>query len=163
MSALQTNPPIAESELAERQFSNQSLTHSLAALIDLRQQVKQSHWNITGSNFIGLHLLFDKFAEELDEIIDAAAERQRALGADVLGSIQQTHKLTPLIEFPEGLTCSNEVLNHLIANYRITATDVLAAIDPMTRDGDIGTADLFTDCIRLLDQHLYLMASHLPR
>lgn len=163
MSALQANPPIAESELSERQFSNHSLTHSLAALIDLKQQVKQSHWNITGSNFIGLHLLFDKFAEELDEIVDKVAERQRALGADVLGTIQHTQRLTSLNEYPDGLTCSNDVLNHLIANYRIVATDVLAAIDPMTSDGDIGTADLFTECVRLLDQHLYLMASHLPR
>ena len=125
--------------------------------------MKQSHWNITGSNFIGLHLLFDKFADELDEIIDQAAERQRALGAEVLGTIQQAQKRTSLAEFPEGLTCSNDVLQHLIANYRIAATDVLAAIDPMTSDGDLGTADLFTECVRLLDQHLYLMVSHMPR
>ena len=161
MATSQLEPPISQAELPERHFSGQTLTKVVAALIDLRQQVKQSHWNVTGPAFIGLHLLFDKLASELSDSADGAAERQRALGFPVRGSIQQTARLTSLPDYPEGLTKSVDVLNHLIGVYRTVATDINAVIETITNDGDFGTADLLTDCLRLLDQHLYLLKSHL--
>ena len=161
MTTLQLDPPVSQEELPERHFSGQTLTKVVSALIDLRQQVKQSHWNVTGTNFIGLHLLFDKLADELNESADTAAERQRALGFPVRGSIQQTARLSPLPDFPEDLTKSADVLAHLIMAYRTVAGEANAVIETITNDGDFGTADLLTECVRLLDQHLYFLKSHL--
>lgn len=161
MQTLTSPPPVVDEDQSKPHFSDQILTKTVAGLIDLRQQIKQSHWNVTGSNFIGLHLLFDKLADELNESADMAAERQRALGFPVRGSLQQTARLTPLPEYPEELTKSDDVLVHLITAYRALATNVNVVIQAVTNDGDFGTADLLTDCVRQLDQHLFLLKSHL--
>jgi len=51
------------------------LNRSLADLLDLGLQAKQAHWNVKGPHFIGLHELFDKVAEELEDFTDGIAER----------------------------------------------------------------------------------------
>src|SRR5947208_14166538 len=64
------------------------LNRSLADLLDLGLQAKQAHWNVKGPHFIGLHELFDKVAEELEELTDNMAERAVELGGVALGTIQ---------------------------------------------------------------------------
>ena len=54
------------------------LNQQLADALDLGLQAKQAHWNVKGPHFIGLHELFDKVAEELEEFIDEIAERAPA-------------------------------------------------------------------------------------
>ncbi|MCI0534215.1 MAG: hypothetical protein L0Z50_03200 [Verrucomicrobiales bacterium] len=56
------------------------LNQQLADLLDLGMQAKQAHWNLKGPHFIGLHELFDKVAEELEEFADDMAERAVELG-----------------------------------------------------------------------------------
>lgn len=51
------------------------LNQQLADAVDLGLQAKQAHWNVKGPHFIGLHELFDKVAEELEEFTDGIAER----------------------------------------------------------------------------------------
>ena len=46
------------------------LNLEFADVLDLGRQVKQAHWNVKGPHFIGLHELFDKVAEELEELTD---------------------------------------------------------------------------------------------
>lgn len=56
------------------------LNQSLATSIDLKTQIKQAHWNVKGSDFYSLHLLFDEIATEVEEFIDLIAERITTLG-----------------------------------------------------------------------------------
>src|SRR5882724_11910953 len=56
------------------------LNQQLADVLDLDLQAKQAHWNVKGPHFIGLHELFDKVAEELEEFTDGIAERAVELG-----------------------------------------------------------------------------------
>jgi len=51
------------------------LNQQLADVLDLGLQIKQAHWNVKGPHFIGLHELFDKVADELQEFTDEIAER----------------------------------------------------------------------------------------
>src|SRR5947208_11994612 len=64
------------------------LNQQLADVLDLGLQAKQAHWNVKGPHFIGLHELFDKIAEELEEFTDEIAERAVELGGVALGTIQ---------------------------------------------------------------------------
>src|SRR5262245_36952463 len=43
------------------------LNARLADCIDLQTQTKQAHWNVKGPHFIGLHELFDKINEEVED------------------------------------------------------------------------------------------------
>ncbi|HMD54594.1 MAG TPA: DNA starvation/stationary phase protection protein Dps [Phycisphaerae bacterium] len=76
------------------------LNQQLADAIDLGLQTKQAHWNVKGPNFIGLHELFDKAAEELEEFTDDIAERAVELGGFALGTIQAISKNSRLTAYP---------------------------------------------------------------
>jgi starvation-inducible DNA-binding protein len=43
-------------------------------------KTRNAHWNIEGSDFHSMHKFFQGQYEQLDEIIDDAAERIRVLG-----------------------------------------------------------------------------------
>src|SRR5881409_3394897 len=62
------------------------LNARLADTFDLYSQLKQAHWNVKGSDFIQLHLLYDEIAESVIEYVDTIAERATALGGLALGT-----------------------------------------------------------------------------
>ena len=64
------------------------LQDRLADSIDLQTQAKQAHWNVKGPNFIALHELFDKIAEESEEYPDLIAERIVQFGGVAEGTVQ---------------------------------------------------------------------------
>src|SRR5579885_2041657 len=76
------------------------LNQQLADVLDLGLQAKQAHWNVKGPHFIGLHELFDKVADELEEFTDEIAERAVELGGIALGTLQVTAKTSRLPVYP---------------------------------------------------------------
>jgi DNA-binding ferritin-like protein len=62
------------------------LNQQLADALHLGLQAKQAHWNVKGPHFIGLHELFDKVAEQLEEFTDDIAERAVELGGVAHGT-----------------------------------------------------------------------------
>src|SRR5207247_5241037 len=80
------------------------LNQHLADVLDLGLQAKQAHWNVKGPHFIGLHELFDKVAEELEEFTDDIAERAVELSGVALGTIQIVSKKSRLSSYPLNLT-----------------------------------------------------------
>src|SRR5678816_405353 len=76
------------------------LNQQLADVLDLGLQAKQAHWNVKGPHFIGLHELFDKVAEELEEYTDEIAERAVEMGGVAFGTIQVVSKSSRLKPYP---------------------------------------------------------------
>ena len=76
------------------------LNQQLADALDLGLQAKQAHWNVKRPHFIGLHELFDKVAEDLQESIDNIAERAVQLGGIALGTIQVVSKNSRQSAYP---------------------------------------------------------------
>src|SRR5258706_15973047 len=76
------------------------LNQELADVLDLKLQAKQAHWNVKGPHFIGLHELFDKVAEQLEEFTDDIAERAVELGGVALGTVQVVSKNSRLPAYP---------------------------------------------------------------
>src|SRR5215831_5687526 len=62
--------------LSERvcQVSVERLNQILADTMTLRDLYKKHHWQVSGSTFYQLHLLFDKHYDEQTEMIDLIAE-----------------------------------------------------------------------------------------
>src|SRR5579872_701249 len=56
------------------------LNQILADTMTLRDLYKKHHWQVSGSTFYQLHLLFDKHYDEQVEMVDQIAERIQALG-----------------------------------------------------------------------------------
>src|SRR5213082_4020039 len=58
----------------------EQLNQLLADSMTLRDLYKKSHWQVAGSTFYQLHLLYDKHFDEQVGIVDAIAERIQLLG-----------------------------------------------------------------------------------
>jgi starvation-inducible DNA-binding protein len=87
-----------------RQQSIDVLNTILATMTDLYSQLKTAHWNIKGSLFWQLHILFDQIADAVYEPIDAIAERITALGGMANGTITMAVKATKLVDFTDDAT-----------------------------------------------------------
>ena len=137
------------------------LNQQLADVLDLCLQAKHAHWNVKGPNFIGLHELFDKVAEELEEFGDDIAERAVELGGVALGTIQGVSKKSRLPGYPLDLVSGLKhvtVLSGALAKVGASTRD---AIDLAATAGDADTADLFTEVSRGVDKLLWFVEAHL--
>ena len=137
------------------------LNQQLADALDLGLQVKQAHWNVKGPHSIGLHELFDKVAEELEELTDKTAERAVELGGAALGTVQIISKHSRLPAYPLDLVSGKghvAALSVALANF---GASTRAAIDIADKAGDAGTADLFTEVSRGVDKLLWMVEAHL--
>lgn len=137
------------------------LNRQLATLTDLFTQTKHAHWNVKGSNFWGLHTMFDTLAEGLEPFIDDAAERITALGGAAKGTARMAVSNSRLDEFPEGVHAGLEVVNVLADRYATASKEARDGIAQADEHGDADTADLLTAVSRFLDKSLYFLESHL--
>lgn len=143
-----------------RQAMIELLNQQLADVLDLGLQAKQAHWNVKGPHFIGLHELFDKVAEELEEFTDEIAERAVELGGAARGTVQAIAKSSRLPAYPLDLASGQghvAALSGVLANFGASAR---AAIDTAGKAGDADTADLFTEVSRGVDKLLWMVEAH---
>jgi starvation-inducible DNA-binding protein len=135
------------------------LNQQLADTFDLYSQTKQAHWNVKGSDFYQLHLLFDDLAESIQGYIDTIAERATALGGVAMGTARMAASASALDELPLAVE-GRAYLDALIDRYAAYAGSTRAAIKRSDNLGDPSTADLFTDISRIVDKDLYFLQSH---
>jgi starvation-inducible DNA-binding protein len=137
------------------------LNERLADAIDLGTQVKHAHWNVKGPNFIALHELFDKIAENVEEHIDTLAERATALGGIAHGTLAAVARATSLKPYPPNINEGVAHVEALAAALGAFGARVRAAIDDSTALKDADSADLFTGISREVDKDLWFLEAHL--
>ena len=81
---------------------NALMNQRLASAVDLQMQMKQAHWNVKGPSFIGLHELFDKVAEAVEDYVDMIAERIVQLGGIAEGTVRVAASRTRLAGISAG-------------------------------------------------------------
>jgi len=136
------------------------LNARLADTFDLYSQLKQAHWNVKGSDFYQLHLLYDQVAEDVFPYVDELAERATQLGGLALGTARMAASASSLDEYPldavEGADTVSAVADRLAAY----AASVREAIDNTADLGDQSTSDLFTEISRTVDKYLWFVEAH---
>jgi starvation-inducible DNA-binding protein len=137
------------------------LNERLADAIDLGTQVKHAHWNVKGPNFIALHELFDKIAENVEEHIDTLAERATALGGIAHGTLAAVARATSLKPYPQNINEGVAHVKALAAALGAFGARVRTAIDDSTALKDADSADLFTGISREVDKDLWFLEAHL--
>ena len=137
------------------------LNARLADAIDLQTQTKQAHWNVKGPNFIGLHELFDKINEEIDEYVDEIAERAVQLGGVAEGTARVVAKRSTLPEYPLNIADGRSHVEALSSALAAFGKGARKAINETNDLGDLDTADLFTEVSRGIDKWLWFVEAHL--
>ena len=141
------------------------LNETVADLFDLFARIKQAHWNVRGTSFIGLHKLLDEFAASIIGHIDTAAERATALGGIVEGTLRESVKYSRLKkkEEPPSKSGLRDWILELADVHAASGDHVRTAVKKMTRAEDFGTADLLTTILRDLDKQLWLLEAHIKQ
>ncbi|MGJ8514318.1 DNA starvation/stationary phase protection protein Dps [Carnimonas bestiolae] len=139
------------------------INQRLADLIDLQLVIKQAHWNLKGTNFIGVHEMLDGFRAEIDGFVDSVAERATQLGGTAFGTVQAVSQSTSLNAYPTTIHQVEDHLKALADHYGDSANLVRKAIDDTDELGDQDTSDLFTEVSRGLDKNLWFIEAHLQK
>lgn len=137
------------------------LNQQLADTSDLYSQIKQAHWNVKGMNFIALHELFDKLADEVEEYVDQIAERATSLGGTAMGTARMAAAASRLPEYPTTATDGKQHVEALADRFAALGKTSRAAIDLADEWRDVDTSDLFTEVSRGLDKWLWFLEAHL--
>jgi len=137
------------------------LNTRLADAIDLQTQTKQAHWNVKGPNFIGLHELFDKINEEVEDYVDDIAERAVQLGGVAEGTARMAAKRSSLAEYPSSAVDGRSHVEALSSALAAFGKSARKAINDANDLSDLDTADLFTEISRGIDKWLWFVEAHL--
>jgi len=163
-STLLETPKMYETEndisLNRRTELNALMNQRLASAVDLQMQMKQAHWNVKGPSFIGLHELFDKVAEAVENYVDQIAERIVQLGGVAEGTVRMAAARTRLAEYSPEIA---DGMAHVEGVARALSTFGQAArstINEAEELDDADTADLFTEISRGIDKWLWFVEAH---
>jgi starvation-inducible DNA-binding protein len=137
------------------------LNRHLADTLDLYTQVKQAHWNVKGTDFYQLHLLFDEIAGEVEPFIDLLAERATLLGGYATGTARMAAEHSALPEYPTDAIEGRQHLDALVERFGIYCGRIRQAIDDSDEIGDPSTADLYTEISRVVDKRLWFLEAHI--
>jgi starvation-inducible DNA-binding protein len=137
------------------------LNFSLALTIDLKTQLKQAHWNVKGMNFLELHQLFDQMATQLEEYVDAIAERITALGGVAMGTVRVVAEVSTLPEYPFEIVNGKDHVIALADRLAPYAKIMREMIEQTNELKDADTADLYTEISRQVDKYLWFLEAHL--
>ena len=137
------------------------LNARLADCKDLQTQTKQAHWNVKGPHFIGLHELFDKINEDVEDYVDEIAERAVQLGGVAEGTARVVAKRSSLPEYPLNAADGHSHVEALSTALAAFAKSARQAIDQANELRDLDTADLFTEVSRGVDKWLWFVEAHL--
>jgi starvation-inducible DNA-binding protein len=137
------------------------LNRQLADTLDLYTQAKYAHWNVKGSDFIQLHLLFDDVASHVLAFTDLIAERATALGGTATGTARQAAATSTLPEFPASAIDGMDAVTALAERVAAYAAGTRRAMEESDDLGDTSTNDLFTEVSREVDKDLWFLEAHL--
>jgi starvation-inducible DNA-binding protein len=132
-----------------RQEVGDALARLLADTYGIYLKTQNFHWNLSGSEFYSLHILFEKQYQELAEAIDEIAERIRALGFYVDASFTGFLKLAS-IKDSEQIIPIREMLVYLLQGHEIIIRELRQLSSLAEKQNDPATVDL---CGRRLNVH----------
>jgi len=141
-----------------RQNIANGLSNLLADTYTLYLMTHNFHWNVTGSMFNTLHLMFMTQYTELWNAIDPIAERIRALGFPAPGTYAQFAKLSSIKE-PEGVPNAEDMVALLVKGHEAVAKTARSIFSIAEKSSDQPTADLLTQRLDIHEKTAWMLRS----
>lgn len=118
------------------------------------------HWNVQGANFYSLHLMFEKFYQQIWESMDEIAERTRALGGKTPEGLSELLKLATIKEAPSLPAC-HIMVKVLRADYLALANKAREVSAIAEKHNDPVTTDMMTEKRNFLEKAAWMLQSTL--
>src|SRR6185436_9098885 len=100
------------------------------------------HWNVTGSNFVGLHQLFEKQYEELQKAGDELAERIRALGHFTPGTVNEFLAMSSVKDDSELPPTAERMVQNLLRANEHCSKEARQVLELAEKAEDEATVDM---------------------
>lgn len=143
-----------------RQRISDGLSVLLADSYALYLKTQNFHWNITGSEFYSLHLLFEKHYEEMAEALDEIAERIRALGFYIDASFTGFKNLTAISE-EHRVRTAKEMIQELLKCHEIVVRQVRNLAEIAEQENDTATGDLLGRRLNFHEKASWMLRSQI--
>lgn len=138
----------------------EALKKLLADNYTLYLKTQNYHWNVTGSSFNSLHLLFEALYTDLFNANDLIAERIRALGEKAPGSFKDFLKLTDIKE-ETGYPKATEMVKNLAKDQETITATAEALLQAAEEAGDEPTVDLAIGRQEVHQKNHWMLKAHL--
>jgi starvation-inducible DNA-binding protein len=132
----------------------------LSAMIDMQLTLKHIHWNVVGSNFIGVHEMLDPQHAAVSTMVDDIAERIASLGDEPMGTPAFVAKNRTWDDYSLGRAGTMEHLGALDMVYQGLIGDhrkVMKELD----DIDLVSQDLLIGQLEQLEKFHWFIRAHL--
>jgi len=143
---------------AARQEIAAGLSKLLADSYTLYLKTHGFHWNVVGPRFYELHKLFEEQYVELQGAVDEIAERIRALGRKAPASYSEFAEIATIAEETRAPDADG-MIRQLLQDHRTAARAAQRAAETADAHGDIGTADLATQRLRVHEKAAWMLES----
>ncbi len=120
------------------------------------------HWNVTGTSFAELHKFLESQYEELQEIVDAVAERTRKLDGQSLGTLREFLNETRLKEAGTQKSGAKIMIGNLLADHESIIVSLRKDLDACDKKyDDKGTTDFLTGIMEQHEKMAWMLRSYL--
>jgi starvation-inducible DNA-binding protein len=134
------------------------LNHCLADEAVLSQKTRSAHWNVGGTGFFELYLLFETQYKQLNEITNQVAERVRMLGGLAIASFEKILRNTRIEEQPADVP---EVL-HLLADHETLIRFIREDIRQCAEEyEDEGTIELLVSVLSMHEKMAWMLRAYI--
>jgi starvation-inducible DNA-binding protein len=143
-------------ESSAREAIAGSLSRLLADSYSLYLQTHYFHWNVTGSQFRTLHIMFEEHYTELAVAVDDIAERIRALGHIAPGTYKAFAKLSS-IEEVDNVPPADDMVRLLKKAHETVIRTCRAALTIAQESDDESSAALISDRMRVHEKTAWML------
>lgn len=151
-----------ELEETVRLEMTEQLNQLLADTITIRDLYKKSHWQVAGSTFYQLHLLYDKHYDEQADLVDLIAERIQLLGGISVAMAADVAEITRIERPPRGREEVPVQLSRLLDAHQVIIRHARILARRASQLGDDGTNDLVvSQVLRGNELQTWFLSEHL--
>jgi starvation-inducible DNA-binding protein len=141
-----------------RKQTAEKLKKLLADSYTLYLQTHNFHWNVTGSHFRELHLMFEEHYTELAIAVDDIAERIRTLDFAAPGTYKEFAKLSS-IEETDGVPNGTDMVKILTESHEQVLRTAREVLKIAQTSIDESTASLVSDRMRIHEKTVWMLRS----
>ncbi|NVJ59352.1 MAG: DNA starvation/stationary phase protection protein [Gammaproteobacteria bacterium] len=141
---------------ADREDVAEQLKKLLADSYTLYLQTHNFHWNVTGTQFRDLHLMFEEHYVELAEAVDEIAERIRTLGVAAPGTYKAFVELSSIKEV-DGVPEASDMVSILTSSHEAVVKTCRTALKAAQSADDESSAALISDRMRIHEKTAWML------
>ncbi len=144
------------------QKTTAALQRTLTHLQQVQLQLKQSHWNVSGTLFYTLHILLQEHYEGVSKYADLVAERLLAIGSSADGRATTIVQTSTIPEIPGGFLDDAQVIAWWVNAYKLVGDEIRQSVRD-TNDPDPTTSNLLQEVENGIDKYQWQVRAFVQR